>query len=91
MNCGGLGLGGPRCRLAAGRRYTDGKNMTIDERIERLAERDEAIAKSIETLATENRQIADENRYRDRSFREIMECIARLVATAEIHDRSYRA
>jgi hypothetical protein len=53
--------------------------MTLDERIERLAERDEAIAQSVELMVAENRQ-------RDRRMAEIMEGIARLLHVAEIHE-----
>jgi hypothetical protein len=53
--------------------------MTLDERIERLAERDEALAQSVELMVAENRQ-------RDRRMAEIMEGIARLLHVAEIHE-----
>lgn len=53
--------------------------MTIDERLERLAERHEALTQSVELMAVENRE-------RDRRMGEIMEAIARLAHVAEIHE-----
>ncbi len=60
--------------------------MTIDERLERLAERHEALTQTVELIAAENRQIAAENRERDRRMGEVMEAIARLLHVAEIHE-----
>lgn len=54
--------------------------MTLDERLERLAERHEALTQSVELMAMENRQ-------RDRRMGEIMEGIARLLHVAEIHEQ----
>jgi hypothetical protein len=54
--------------------------MTLDERLERLAERHEALTQSVELMAMENRQ-------RDRRLGEIMEGIASLLHVAEIHEQ----
>jgi hypothetical protein len=54
--------------------------MTLDERLERLAERHEALTQSVELMAIENRQ-------RDRRLGEIMEGIASLLHVAEIHEQ----
>ena len=54
--------------------------MTLDERLERLAERHEALTQSVELMAMENRQ-------RDRRLTEIMEGIASLLHVAEIHEQ----
>jgi len=54
--------------------------MTIDERLERLAERHEALTQTVELMAAENRE-------RDRRLAEIMEGVARLLHVAEIHER----
>lgn len=54
--------------------------MTIDERLEKLAERHEALTQSVELMAAENRQ-------RDRRMGEVMEGIARLLHVAEIHEQ----
>lgn len=78
--------------------------MTIDERLERLAERHEALTQSVELLVAENRSMAAkvtsmtagitsmaaENKERDRRMGEIMEGIARLLHVAEIHERITR-
>jgi hypothetical protein len=53
--------------------------MTIDERLERLAERHEALTQSVEMVALENKE-------RDRRQAEIMEGLASLVHVAEIHE-----
>jgi len=53
--------------------------MTIDERLEKLAERHEALTQSVELMAAENRE-------RDRRMTEIMEAIGRLLHVAEIHE-----
>ena len=54
--------------------------MTLDERLERLAERHEALTQTVELMAIENRQ-------RDRRLGEIMEGIASLLHVAEIHEQ----
>ena len=54
--------------------------MTIDERLERLAERHEALTQTVELMAAENRE-------RDRRLAEMMEGVARLLHVAEIHER----
>ncbi|MGH9723069.1 MAG: hypothetical protein ACRD8O_22895 [Bryobacteraceae bacterium] len=54
--------------------------MTIDERLERLAERHEALTQSVELMAAENKE-------RDRRMTEVMEAIARLLHVAEIHEQ----
>jgi hypothetical protein len=54
--------------------------MSIDERLERLAERHEAHTQSVELMAAENRE-------RDRRLVEIMEGIARLLHVAEIREQ----
>ena len=54
--------------------------MTLDERLERLAERHQALTQSVELMAIENRQ-------RDRRLGEIMEGIASLLHVAEIHEQ----
>ena len=65
--------------------------MTIDERLERLAERHEALTQTVELMIAENRErdrrIAAENRERDGRMTEIMEGIARLLHIAEIHEQ----
>lgn len=61
--------------------------MTIDERLERLAERHEALTQTVELMAVENRQTSAENRERDRRMGEVMEAIARLLHVAEIHEQ----
>jgi hypothetical protein len=61
--------------------------VSIDERLEKLAERHEVLALTVELLTAENRQMAAENRERDRRMGEIMEAIARLAHVAEIHER----
>jgi hypothetical protein len=53
--------------------------MTIDERLEKLAERHEALTQSVELMVAENRE-------RDKRMAEIMEAISRLVHVAEIHE-----
>jgi len=53
--------------------------MSIDERLERLAERHEALTQTVELMAAENRE-------RDRRMGEVMEAIARLLHVAEIHE-----
>ena len=53
--------------------------MTIDERLERLAERHEALTQSVELMAAENRE-------RDRRMGEVMEGIAHLLHIAEIQE-----
>ena len=54
--------------------------MTIDERLERLAERHEALTQTVELMAADNRQ-------RDKLMGEIMEGTARLLHTAELHQK----
>jgi len=72
--------------------------MTLDERLERLAERHEALTQTVELMVAENRQAAEkmaaenkqmamENRHRDRRLGEIMEGIASLLHVAEIHEQ----
>jgi len=56
--------------------------MTIDERLERLAERHEALTQTVKLMAAENRQ-------RDRRIGEIMEAIGRLLHVAESHQRRF--
>ena len=53
--------------------------MTIDERLERLAERHEALTQSVELMAAENREP-------DRRMGEVMEGIAHLLHIAEIQE-----
>ena len=74
--------------------------MTIDERLEKLAERHEALTQTVELLtadiremAAENRkrdellgQILKENQKRDERLGQIMEGIARLLLVAEAHE-----
>ena len=57
--------------------------MTIDERLEKLAERHEALAQSVELLTADVRQMAAENR---KMFEQIMEGMARLLHIAEIRE-----
>ena len=58
--------------------------MTIDERLERLAQRHEALTQTVELLTADNRQLTEENKQRDRRLGEIMEGIARLLHVAEM-------
>lgn len=53
--------------------------MTIDERLEKLAERHEALAQSVELLTADVRQISAE-------VREIGTSVKRLAETAANHD-----
>ena len=65
--------------VAARRVKRDQTEMTIDERLEKLAGRHEALTQSVELMAAENRE-------RDRRMAEVMEAIARLLHIAEIHE-----
>jgi hypothetical protein len=58
--------------------------MTIDERLEKLAERHEALTQSVELMAAENRE---RDRRVDQRMGEVMEAIARLLHVAEIHEQ----
>ena len=64
--------------------------MTIDERLEKLAERHEALTQSVELMAAENRErdrrVMDRMLAQDRRMGEVMEAIARLLHIAEIHE-----
>jgi hypothetical protein len=67
--------------------------MTIDERLERLAERHEALTQSVEMMALENKEqdrrlteiTEDISKLTSRQA-EIMEGLASLVHVAEIHE-----
>ena len=72
--------------------------MTIDERLEKLAERHEALAQSVELLTADVRGLAAqherfvaESRERDqrvgKMLEQIMEGMARLLHIAEIHEQ----
>jgi len=65
--------------------------MTIDERLEKLAERHEALAQTVELLAAQQEQFVAETRERDqrmgKMLEQIMEGMARLVYVAEIHEQ----
>ena len=72
--------------------------MTIDERLEKLAERHEALAQAVEIIAGMQRaneeaigKMVAENRERDRKwderFGQVLEGIARLLHIAEIHEQ----
>ena len=63
--------------------------MTIDERIEKLAERHEALIHVLKLRAAENLShgMPAENRDRDRRMGEVMEGIAKLLHVAEIHEQ----
>ena len=71
--------------------------MTIDERLEKLAERHEALTQTVELMMAENRdrEKADREREKlnrdraqavDRTMDQIMEGMARLLHIAEIHE-----
>lgn len=62
--------------------YTEG--VTIDERLEKLAERHEALTQAVELMSRDLYAFQQKNEQR---FSEIMEGIARLLHTAEIHER----
>jgi hypothetical protein len=53
--------------------------MTIDERLEKLAERHEALTQTVELLTADNREVAAENKKRDERLGQIMEGKARLL------------
>lgn len=53
--------------------------MTIDERLEKLAERHESLAQSVEMLVIENRNLA-------KFVHEIANGTARLLSVAEAHE-----
>ena len=57
--------------------------MTIDERLEKLVERHEALTQTVELMAVENR---DRDERLNKILSQIMEGLARLVHTAEIHE-----
>jgi len=72
--------------------------VTIDERLEKLAERHEALAQAVEITAGMQRaneeaigKMVAENRERDRKwderFGQVLEGIARLLHIAEIHEQ----
>jgi len=58
---------------------TEGRRMTVEEKLERLTERHEALVQTVELMVIENRE-------RDKRLAEIMEAISRLVHVAEIHE-----
>jgi len=60
-------------------RYT-GTKMTIDERLEKLAERHEALTQTVELIATMQRDLTE-------SVRQDAEHIRGLARIAEIHER----
>ena len=60
-------------------RYT-GTKMTIDERLEKLAERHEALTQTVELIATMQRDLTE-------SVRQDGEHIRALARIAEIHER----
>ena len=53
--------------------------MTIDERLEKLAERHEALTQSVELLTSDVRQMAAENRVRDAKFEEHREHMVQIL------------
>ena len=64
--------------------------MSIDERLEKLAERHEALAQTVELMAAENqqrlREMAARDKQIDKRFTEVIDGIARLLHVAEIHE-----
>ena len=58
--------------------------MTIEERLEKLAERHEALTQTVELMAAENR---DRDQRWGKALDQIMEAIARLLHIAEIHEQ----
>ncbi len=60
--------------------------MTIDERLEKLAERHEALTQTVGLLTADNREMAAENKIRDQRLGQIMEGIARLLLVVEAHE-----
>jgi hypothetical protein len=58
--------------------------MSIEERLEKLAERHEALTQTVELMAAENR---DRDRRMAKMFDQVMEAITRLVHVAEIHEQ----
>jgi hypothetical protein len=59
--------------------------MTFEPRMERLKKRHEATMRILTLTAMENRRMAAENKERDKRLGQIMEGIARLLHTAELH------
>jgi len=64
--------------------------VSIDERLEKLAERHEALAQTVELMAAENqqrlREMAARDKQIDKRFTEVIDGIARLLHVAEIHE-----
>jgi hypothetical protein len=64
--------------------------MSIDDRLEKLAERHEALAQTVELMAAENqqrlRELAARDKQIDKRFTEVIDGIARLLHVAEIHE-----
>ena len=54
--------------------------MTIDQRLEKLTERHEALTQTVELMAAENRE-------RGKQMDQVMEGLARLLHTAQIHEQ----
>jgi hypothetical protein len=65
--------------------------LTIDERLEKLAERHEALTQTVELMVAENRERdqrwAERDQKWDRQMDGVMEAIARLLHVAEIHEK----
>ena len=60
--------------------------MTIDERLEKLAERHEALTQTVELMARENERITREIDGIKSYTSEIAEATARLLHIAQIHE-----
>jgi hypothetical protein len=61
--------------------------MTIDERLEKLAERHEALTQSVELLLTEGRETSKRISALEQLARQDGENIRALARIAEIHER----
>lgn len=61
--------------------------MTIDERLDRLAERHEALAQSVELMVAEGREQTERIRALERLAQQDGENIRALAHIAEIHGR----
>jgi len=58
--------------------------MTIDERLEKLAERHESLTHAVELMSRDLYGFQEKN---EKRFSEIMEGISRLLHVAEIHEQ----
>jgi archaellum component FlaC len=67
--------------------YGGQRNMTIDERLERLAERHEALTQSVEMLTTDVRALTSDMNQMRTFMDEVLLATARLLSIAQEHER----